>query len=102
VPFLFTDTLNSKNRPALVLSSQSFNHAGHTILVMITSAYHSSWPFDIKIQDVKGCGLEKASIIRFKLFTIDNRLIKGKIGTLSTIDQRVFHKTLLQIIQDLS
>lgn len=102
VPFPFTNVLNSKNRPAVVMSSQSFNYAGHTILVMITSAYHSSWPFDVKIQDLKDCGLEKASVIRFKLFTIDNRLIKAKIGTLSDCDKKMFHENILQIFQDLS
>lgn len=101
VPFPFTDNLNSKNRPAIVLSSQSFNHAGYTILAMITSANHSAWHLDSSIGDLKACGLEKASVIRGKLFTLDNRLIKTKIGILSKKDQKTFNENISKIFQDI-
>jgi len=101
VPFPFTDVLNSKNRPAIILSSQFFNNAGYCILAMITSAHHNAWPLDIKIQDLKACGLEKASLIRFKLFTLDNRLIKAKIGILSKKDQKIFNESISKVFQDL-
>ncbi len=59
---------------------------------MITSAYNNSWPMDFEINDLKSCGLEKGSTIRFKLFTMDHRLIKAKIGHLSIEDQALFKK----------
>lgn len=101
VPFPFTDALNSKNRPAIILSSEFFNHAGYTILAMITSAHKNAWPLDIKIHDLKSCGLEKSSVIRFKLFTLDNRLIKAKIGMLSKKDQKMFNENISKIFQNL-
>lgn len=94
VPFPFTDTIHAKNRPALVISSYDhFNEsAEHSILAMITSSHHSPWPLDVSIKNLKSCGLEKASLIRLKLFTLDHRLILKKIGTLSLTDQKILKK----------
>ncbi len=54
---------------------------------MITSSKHTQWPLDIELFDLKACGLLKPSKIRFKLFTLDHRLTKQKIGYLSELDQ---------------
>jgi mRNA interferase MazF len=87
VPFPFVDKTTTKNRPALIISSQKFNNDGNTVMMMITSALHTSWFLDAPITDLKKAGLSKPSKIRTKLFTIDNRLIKSKIGRLSKDDQ---------------
>ncbi len=92
VPFPFTDRTATKNRPALVLSQSSFNNAAdHSVLVMITSAVND-WPLDCLIHDIQAAGLPVPSRIRFKLFTLDNRLIRGKIGALSASDTQAFKK----------
>ena len=83
VPFPFTDSAESKRRPALVLSSAAFNKHGHTICAMITSAMHSPWPADFKIKDLDSAGLSVPCVVRLKVFTIDNRLILSKIGALT-------------------
>src|ERR1035438_2993950 len=86
VPFPFTDSPASKRRPALVLSSQAFNHgSGHSLLAQITKAKQSSWPGDFRIQNVEA-GLPEQCIVRMKLFTIDNRLIQKSTGRLSATD----------------
>ena len=41
---------------------------------------------DISIDDLQGAGLRSPSIIRMKLFTLENRSIVRKIGTLSKLD----------------
>jgi mRNA interferase MazF len=88
VPFPFTDRRASKRRPALALSSESFNReSGHTVLAMITSADNPPWPMDI-IVDSAEAGLHAPSKVRMKLFTLDNRLILRKVGRLSQTDQR--------------
>src|ERR1039458_2924124 len=80
VPFPFTDSPASKRRPALVLSSQAFNHgSGHSLMAQITKAKQSSWPGDFRIQNVEA-GLPEQCIVRMKLFTIDNRLIQKRTG----------------------
>ena len=89
VPFPFTDRTTSKRRPALVLSnSSSFNQRiNHSVMAMITSAKNSQWPLDNTIKDLDSAGLSSSSIVRMKLFTLDNRLVIRKAGTLSTEDQ---------------
>ena len=61
VPFPFTDKLNVKNRPALILSNhKDFNQPiGQSILAMITSARNEPWPLDIPITDLSQAGLSK-------------------------------------------
>jgi len=89
VPFPFTDRTTTKRRPALILSdAQAFNRqVGQSVMAMITSAGNSDWPLDIEIQDPNSAGLASASIIRIKLFTLDEQLIIRKAGTLGSIDQ---------------
>lgn len=88
VPFPFTDRRASKRRPALALSSEDFSEeSGHTVLAMITSADNPPWPMDVPI-DAASAGLKSASKARMKLFTLDNRLILQKAGSLSARDRR--------------
>lgn len=88
VPFPFTDRNASKNRPALVLSEgPAFNSpAGHSVMAMITSQDNAPWPLDCRIGDLAEAGLPAASMVRFKLFTLDHRLVRGHIGKLSSDD----------------
>jgi len=65
---------------------------------MITSARHSSWPMDIQILARKTTGLPKPSIIRMKIFTLDNKLITKKIGKLSKIDSEKVIQNIKEII----
>ena len=88
VPFPFTDRRASKRRPALAVSSETFSaESGHTVLAMITSAANPPWPMDVEI-DAGRAGLRAPSKVRMKLFTLDNRLILHKTGSLSERDQR--------------
>lgn len=99
VPFPFADLAKSKLRPALILSKKRFNDShSHTIMAMITSAKHSSWSSDVKISNLTKAGLTNESIIRFKLFTIDNRLIQKKIGKLAKQDSLRIEKQQQTII----
>jgi mRNA interferase MazF len=89
VPFPFTDSSRTKRRPALVLSQKtelSFM-IEHSVLAMITSQKNEPWPLDVAIRDKKHSGLTAPSVVRMKLFTLDNRLIIRKIGHLSRADQ---------------
>ena len=89
VPFPFTDSSRAKRRPALVLSQKSdFNTIiEHSVLSMITSQKNEPWPLDVPIKNKKQSGLTAPSVVRMKLFTLDNRFIIRKIGHLSKSDQ---------------
>jgi len=88
VPFPFSERPGSKRRPALVLSRASFNGAGHTVLAMITTRAHRAWPGDVEIEGLEQAGLPLPCIVRLKLFTLDNRLLMKRLGSLSAVDRR--------------
>ncbi|OGQ94625.1 MAG: transcriptional regulator [Deltaproteobacteria bacterium RIFOXYD12_FULL_57_12] len=100
VPFPFTDRTTTKRRPALILSdAQAFNRqVGQSVLAMITSAKNSDWPLDIEIQDLDSAGLAAASIIRMKLFTLDEQLIIRRAGRLGSTDQARVIGALRQLL----
>lgn len=99
VPFPFTDSAQTKRRPALVLSQNSNfgNTIGHSVLAMITSKKNAPWPLDCEIFSKKQSGLTAPSVVRMKLFTLDNRFIIRKIGRLSDGDQKRIKQSLSQI-----
>ena len=100
VPFPFTDRDTTKNRPALVLSDAStFNTpAGHSVMAMITSQANAPWPLDCSVVDQAAAGLPAASKVRFKLFTLDHRLVRGELGRLSAADQKRVCAGLAQLL----
>lgn len=100
VPFPFTDKTAAKNRPALVLSSaEHFNHPiGHSVMAMITTAAQIPWPLDCPILDLESAGLPAPSLIRFKLFTLDHRLVRAKLGRLGAADQLAASNQLRRLL----
>ena len=93
VPFPFSNINKSKPRPALVVSNETFNNkTGHSLLAMITTAAQTHWYNDVMISELDDAGLSVKSFIRFKLFSLDNRIIAKKIGELSPEDQASFDK----------
>ena len=100
VPFPFTDRQAEKIRPALVISAgAAFNRpAGHGVMAMITSASHASWPLDVAIGDLAAAGLPAPSIVRFKLFTLDQRLVRGTLGRLAEKDRVKMQKALRRLL----
>ena len=104
VPFPFTDSSKVKRRPALVLSeARDFgNIIEHSILAMITSQKNEPWPLDAVIKNKKSSGLAAPSVVRMKLFTLDNRFILRRIGHLSKADQTGVKQSLLKIFDYLN
>lgn len=100
VPFPFTDRAAAKNRPALVLSDAAhFNQpSGHSVLAMITSAGNPSWPLDCAIVDLTAAGLPAPSKVRFKLFTLDHRLVRGVLGRLADSDRNQVQTALQRML----
>lgn len=102
VPFPFIDVKTSKVRPALILSSAKYFNAkiGLSVMAMVTSmkSPQDLWPADIVIEDIRVAGLPIPSIIRFKIFTLDHRLILGRLGNLSETDQEKVKLTLKEVL----
>ena len=64
---------------------------------MITSAKNASWPLDREF-NYQAAGLRKASKVRFKLFTLDNRLILRRIGVLHAKDRDSIEDALKELL----
>jgi mRNA interferase MazF len=87
-PFPFTDLDRSKRRPVLVLSSASFNQDHrHVVAAMITTAAGGEWTTDHRILDLAPTGLSHASVVRWKLVTLDESIIIRRCGTLGAEDR---------------
>ena len=101
VPFPFTDSGQTKRRPALIISdpNEFDNRSRRSVMAMITTSIHSPWPLDIPIADLSPTGLNTESIVRMQLFTLDQALIVRKIGTLSFSDQTIALATLKKLIR---
>ena len=99
VPFPFTDKAQSKKRPALILSNLNFGQqAGHSVMVMITSAKNSAWPLDVPVSDLIAAGLPSPSIIRMKLFTLDHRFILKTLGFINEQDKQQVIQALKNLL----
>jgi mRNA interferase MazF len=95
VPFPFTDSGTTKRRPALVLSTEGFNsRAAHLLLAMITSRENRGWPLDTEIGDLRAAGLSHPSIVRMKLFTLDERFVLNRLGALAEGDRVAVQRAL--------
>lgn len=98
VPFPFLERPVSKRRPALVLSSRGFNEANrHSIFAMITTGAHSAWPSDHRIEDLAGAGLDHASVVRMKLFTLPNDFVLKRLGALAGDDREGLNTAMGEI-----
>jgi mRNA interferase MazF len=99
VPFPFTDSAATKRRPALVLSAEPFqDRIGHLVLAMITSQENRGWPLDTEITDLKAAALPHASVVRMKLFTLDERFVLKKAGSLGATDRAAVQRSLQRLL----
>lgn len=65
---------------------------------MITTASHTQWHSDIVLSANQHTGLPVASVIRFKLFTLSNDLIKRKIGNIPNTTKLQVQKAIATMI----
>lgn len=88
IPFPFTDLTTVKQRPALVISSTSFNQRHQDIIVL---AITSQNPFDLKADEIaltesdqKSAFLPKPSKVKTsKIVSVDQRLVRKILGLIS-------------------
>ena len=97
VPFPFTDKNVAKKRPALVLNNKDYQiKTNHLILAMITSAKNSRWENDFEIKEIESTGLKTNCIIRYKIFSLDERIILKKIGSISDKEKNIIQNDFLK------
>ena len=81
LPIPFSDLTSRKVRPAVVVGQSSF--AGDLFVVPISSQMHN---VDLPLADWKSAGLNVPCGIKPQLATIESRLVRKTIGTLSRRD----------------
>jgi mRNA interferase MazF len=65
---------------------------------MITSRKNAPWPLDVPISGEAEAGLAAPSVVRMKIFTLDNRLILKKLGRLSRPDRIAVQSALGRLL----
>ncbi len=99
VPFPFVDRATTRRRPALILSTETFNRSHPAILLaMITTARSSHWASDVVIEDWQAAGLTVPCRVRFKLFTLDTAVVVGALGELSANDRARVETALRSVV----
>lgn len=95
LPFPFSDKLENKRRPVVILSSAEFNAtSGHVVTAMVTSAKRSAWPLDLALQDYSDAGLPVPCWVGMKFFTASQTMIIRKLGALSDRDGKALRIAL--------
>lgn len=100
VQFPFTSQTAFKKRPAVVVSSKTYNNARPDVIIMaITSQLRpSSAMGDVWINDWQSAKLLKPSAIKPVLATLEQNLVITRLGALSPGDQAALRATISSIL----
>jgi len=94
LPHPLNDAQPSGRRPAVVLSTRNFNISqGHTLCAMVTSSA-GGWSSDVPIADLQTAGLPAPSVVRLKLFVVDNTKAERRLGELARKDAKALRRAL--------
>ena len=100
VSFPFTDQSASKQRPAVVISSAAYHRARPDLIIMaITSQPRPVVGLgEVVVQDWQAAGLIKPSVVKPVIATIEQRLVRKSLGSLSSSDQQRLREAIKLII----
>lgn len=98
--FPFSSQEKLKARPAVIISSESFNNSKRDDLMVlaISSSFENKLSFETEIINWQSAGLLKPSLFKAAIATIEKGLVIQKLGTLEEIDQQALTKLLNQIL----
>jgi mRNA interferase MazF len=100
VPFPFTDQSTTKKRPAVVISSPTYNTARPDLIIMaVTSQLRPTNAFgEIVLNQWREAGLLKPSAIKPVITTIEKGLVIRAMGRLSNEDAFALRETVRVIL----
>jgi mRNA interferase MazF len=100
VPFPFSDQTTTKKRPAIVISSTSYNQNSSDIVIMaITSQTAKTYGRgECHIEEWKKAGLLKPSSIKPAISTIEKQLVLKKLGNISSNDFVLMENALKELL----
>ncbi|WP_205119357.1 type II toxin-antitoxin system PemK/MazF family toxin [Paramagnetospirillum kuznetsovii] len=100
VPFPFTSHAASKKRPAVVVSSRSYNLARPDLVLMaVTSQLRPVPDFrETGIGDWQSAGLLKPSVIKPIFATLEQGLVIRTLGRLESADPEALRRNIREIL----
>ncbi len=100
VPCPFTDPSGAKKRPAVVVSSSTYNTSRRDIVIMaITRQVREPLGFgEAMVADWQSAGLIKVSVLKPVLATIEQGLVVRTLGTLAVADAKTLRKVVSDVI----
>lgn len=92
--------MGSKQRPAIVVSSDAYQSKRRDVVILaVTSKAMSAHAFgDTPIEGWKKAGLLKPSVAKPVVATVEQRLVKKRLGRLSETDREAVRSTLRMIL----
>mgnify|MGYP001039832887 CR=1 FL=1 len=102
IGFPFTDLSGTKQRPAVVISSNWFNKKGTDVIVAAISSHIppkiEEDEYLLSPKEQKLAGLPKQSFVKVgKIITLDQRLVRKKLGHLPVETQSHIRNILLKV-----
>lgn len=96
VPFPFTDLSAVKRRPALVISTDTYNAAtGDVIIAQITSRVNSPpRPGDYRPKRWREAGLLLPSLVRARITTLESSMLIRTLGLMSPEEMTAIDRAL--------
>jgi mRNA interferase MazF len=100
VRFPFTDQSATKQRPAVVISSEAYHRARPDLLIMAITSQARSRPAigEASIVRWQEAGLIKPSVLKPLLATVERNLVRRKLGHLEPEDLKALRELLPSIL----
>jgi mRNA interferase MazF len=100
VPFPFTSQAASKRRPAVVVSSRSYNLERQDVVLMAVTSQMRPMPAfaEVWLSDWRSAGLLKPSAIKPILATLEQSMVVRRLGRLVADDDEALKRALREIL----
>jgi mRNA interferase MazF len=100
VPFPFTDQSTTKQRPAVVIPSAAYQRERPDLIILaVTSQVRPGNTLgEVPVKDWKQAGLIKPSVMKPVIATIERRLVRKRMGALSSDDRQALRTAIGLII----
>jgi mRNA interferase MazF len=98
--FPFTSQAASKQRPAVIVSNQTYNRNRPDVVVMaVTSQFRPVLSLnEVWISEWKAAGLLKPSVIKPVFATLEKALVIRPLGALAVLDQDTLRKAIAAML----
>lgn len=99
VPYEYSDLRGGKVRPAVIVSSDAYNlERPDVVAAGISSQIAKAGPYDHILADWDSAGLRYPSLVRGRLLTIEQSLIRRIVGHLSATDYAALEEKLASFL----